>query len=121
MIRKGKRLLTAQSNSNNGKSQADSSKWASYEIKKWDNQRPTQDYWDELKRVSKNQVLGNAVKNALKKQYLETQLEGAVKQLQQDMGFDKEGGGSFDGLTPEEQQRFKDRVNSIAQCLVLLV
>lgn len=62
-----------------------------------------------------NQVLGNAVKNALKKQYLETQLEGVVKQLRQDMGFDKEGGGSFDGLTPEEQQRFKDRVNSIAQ------
>lgn len=62
-----------------------------------------------------NQVLGNAVKNALKKQLLETQLEGAVKQLQQDMGFDKEGGGSFDGLTPEEQKRFKDRVNSIAQ------
>lgn len=62
-----------------------------------------------------NQVLGNAVKNALKKQLLETQLEGAVKQLQQDMGFDKEGGGSFDGLTPEEQQRFKDRVKSIAQ------
>lgn len=62
-----------------------------------------------------NQVLGNAVKNVLKKQLLETQLEAAVKQLQQDMGFDKEGGGSFDGLTPEEQQRFKDRVNSIAQ------
>lgn len=62
-----------------------------------------------------NQVLGNAVKNALKKQLLETQLEGAVKQLQQDMGFDKEGGGSFDGLTPEEQQRFKDKVNSIAK------
>jgi hypothetical protein len=62
-----------------------------------------------------NQVLGNAVKNALKKQLLETQLEGAVKQLQRDMGFDEEGGVSFDGLTPEEQQRFKDRVNSIAQ------
>lgn len=62
-----------------------------------------------------NQVLGNAVKNALKKQLLETQLESAVKQLQHDMGFDDEGGGSFDGLTPEEQQRFKDRVNSIAQ------
>lgn len=62
-----------------------------------------------------NQVLGNAVKNALKKQLLETQLESAVKQLQRDMGFDEEGGGSFDGLTPEEQQRFKDRVNSIAQ------
>lgn len=62
-----------------------------------------------------NQVLGNAVKNALKKQFLEQQLQNAVKQLQRDMGFDEEGGGSFDGLTPEEQQRFKDRVNSIAQ------
>ena len=62
-----------------------------------------------------NQVLGNAVKNALKKQFLEQQLQDAVKQLQRDMGFDDEGGGSFDGLTPEEQQRFKDRVNSIAQ------
>lgn len=62
-----------------------------------------------------NQVLGNAVKNALKKQLLEQQLQSAVKQLQRDMGFDEEGGGSFDGLTPEEQQRFKDRVNSIAQ------
>lgn len=62
-----------------------------------------------------NQVLGNAVKNALKKQFLEQQLQSAVKQLQRDMGFDEESGGSFDGLTPEEQQRFKDRVNSIAQ------
>ena len=62
-----------------------------------------------------NQVLVNAVKNALKKQFLEQQLQNAVKQLQRDMGFDDEGGGSFDGLTPEEQQRFKDRVNSIAQ------
>lgn len=62
-----------------------------------------------------NQILGNAVKNALKKQFLEQQLQNAVKQLQRDMGFDDEGGGSFDGLTPEEQQRFKDRVNSIAQ------
>lgn len=62
-----------------------------------------------------NQVLGNAVKNALKKQFLEQQLQSAVEQLQRDMGFDEEDGGSFDGLTPEEQQRFKDRVNSIAQ------
>lgn len=62
-----------------------------------------------------NQVLGNAVKNALKKQLLEQQLQNAVKQLQRDMGFNDEGGGSFDGLTPEEQQRFKDRVKSIAQ------
>lgn len=62
-----------------------------------------------------NQVLGNAVKNALKKQFLEQQLQNAVKQLQRDMGFNDEGDGSFDGLTPEEQQRFKDRVKSIAQ------
>lgn len=62
-----------------------------------------------------NQVLGNAVKNALKKQFLEQQLQNAVKKLQYDMGFDDEGGGSFNGLTPEEQQQFKDRVNSIAQ------
>ena len=62
-----------------------------------------------------HQVLGNAVKNALKKQFLEQQLQNAVKQLQRDMGFNDEGGGSFDGLTPEEQQRFKDRVKSIAQ------
>jgi len=51
---------TAQSNSNNGKSQADSSKWASYEIKKWDNERPTKEYWNELKRVSKNQIVWGA-------------------------------------------------------------
>jgi site-specific DNA-methyltransferase (adenine-specific) len=51
---------TAQSNSNNGKSQADSSKWASYEIKKWDNERPTKEYWIELKRVSKNQIVWGA-------------------------------------------------------------
>jgi len=51
---------TAQSNSNNGKSQADSSKWASYEIKKWDNERPTKEYWYELKRVSKNQIVWGA-------------------------------------------------------------
>ena len=51
---------TAQSNSNNGKSQADSSKWASYEIKKWDNERPSAEYWAELKRVSKNQIVWGA-------------------------------------------------------------
>lgn len=62
-----------------------------------------------------NQILGNAVKNALKKQFLEQQLQNAVKQLQYDMGFDDEGGGSFDGLTPEEQQRFKDRIAAISQ------
>lgn len=57
-----------------------------------------------------NDVLKNAVANALKLQFLEKPLQQAIKQLQKDMGFDKEGNGSFDGLTPEEQARFKEAV-----------
>ena len=57
-----------------------------------------------------NQVLRNAVANALKLQFLEKPLQNAIKQLQKDMGFDEEGNGSFDGLTPEEQARFKAAV-----------
>lgn len=57
-----------------------------------------------------NQVLKNAVANALKLQFLEKPLQQAIKQLQKDMGFDEEGNGSFDGLTPEEQARFKAAV-----------
>lgn len=60
------------------------------------------------------QVLQNAVKNALKLQFLEAPLQAAVSQLQQAMGFDLEGNGSFDGLTDSEQQAFKDRVAQIA-------
>ena len=55
----------------------------------------------------------NAVKNALKLQFLERPLQDAIAQLQKDMGFDEKGGGSFDGLTPGEQQRFKDAVANI--------
>lgn len=54
-----------------------------------------------------NDVLKNAVANALKLQFLEKPLQNAIKQLQKDMGFDEEGNGSFDGLTEEEQARFK--------------
>ena len=57
-----------------------------------------------------NDVLKNAVANALKLQFLEEPLQQAIKQLQKDMGFDEEGNGSFDGLTPEEQARFKEAV-----------
>lgn len=57
-----------------------------------------------------NDVLKNAVANALKLQFLEKPLQQAIKQLQKDMGFDEEGNGSFDGLTPEEQTRFKEAV-----------
>ncbi len=58
-------------------------------------------------------VMQNAVKNALKLQFLERPLQDAIAQLQKDMGFDEKGGGSFDGLTPGEQQRFKDAVANI--------
>lgn len=55
-------------------------------------------------------VLRNAVLNALKLQFLEKPLQTAIKRLQQDMGFDEEGNGSFDGLTQEEQDRFRNSV-----------
>lgn len=59
------------------------------------------------------QVMQNAVKNALKLQFLEKPLQNAIKTLQRDMGFDDEGNGSFDGLTQDEQNRFKNAVASI--------
>ncbi|WP_373248844.1 hypothetical protein [Bacteroides thetaiotaomicron] len=65
-----------------------------------------------FEEVSK-QVMQNAVKNALKLQFLEKPLQNAIKQLQRDMGFDDEGNGSFDGLTQTEQNRFKNAVSAI--------
>lgn len=61
-----------------------------------------------------NNVMRNAVKNALKLQFLEAPMKAAVDQLQKSMGFDETGAGSFDGLSPSEQQAFKDRVSGIA-------
>jgi hypothetical protein len=58
-------------------------------------------------------VMQNAVKNALKLQFLEKPLQNAIKQLQKDMGFDSEGGGTFNGLTQAEQDRFKNEVDRI--------
>jgi hypothetical protein len=58
-------------------------------------------------------VMQNAVKNALKLQFLEAPLQNAIKQLQKDMGFDEEGKGTFNGLTAAEQQRFKNAISSI--------
>lgn len=57
-----------------------------------------------------NDVLKNAVKNALKIKLLDEPLQQAIKQLQHDMGFDKEGNGTFDGLTEAEQARFKNAI-----------
>lgn len=59
-----------------------------------------------------NDVLKNAVLNALKLQFLEEPLQKATKQLQKDMGFDEEGNGTFDGLTQVEQDRFKTAIQA---------
>ena len=61
------------------------------------------------------EIMANAVKNAVSKQFLTGPLQAAMKQLQAAMGFDAEGNGTFDGLTPQEQQEFKDRVHAIAE------
>ena len=59
-----------------------------------------------------NDVIKNAVVNALKLQFLERPLQKAIKQLQKDMGFDEEGNGSFNGLTETEQARFKQAIQA---------
>lgn len=59
-----------------------------------------------------NDVIKNAVVNALKLQFLEQPLQKAIKQLQKDMGFDEEGNGSFNGLTETEQARFKQAIQT---------
>lgn len=60
-----------------------------------------------------NDVIKNAVVNALKLQFLEQPLQKAIKQLQKDMGFDEEGNGSFNGLTETEQARFKQAIQAV--------
>ena len=57
-------------------------------------------------------VIKNAVVNALKLQLLEKPLQAAIKRLQRDMGFDEEGNGYFNGLTEAEQKRFKEAVEA---------
>ena len=71
---------------------------------------------DALKRLNEvykqvaDDILKKAVANALKLMFLEKPLQAAIKQLQKDMGFDEEGNGSFDGLTEDEQARFRAAV-----------
>ena len=62
-----------------------------------------------------NNVLKNAVLNQLKKQFLEKQLQGALDKLYKDMGGDDEGNFNFNGLSPEEQQEFRDKIKEISQ------
>lgn len=59
-----------------------------------------------------NDVIKNAVVNALKLRFLEHPLQKAIKQLQKDMGFDEEGNGAFNGLTESEQARFKQAIQA---------
>lgn len=59
-------------------------------------------------------VLGNAVANALKLKLLEEPLQQAINALVRDMGFNADGTGTFDGLTEEEQQAFRDKVEGAA-------
>ncbi|MGV0921907.1 tape measure protein [Empedobacter falsenii] len=62
-----------------------------------------------------NNVLKNAVLNQLKKRFLEDQLKGALDKLYEDMGGSKDGTFNFNGLSPEEQQAFRDKIKEISQ------
>ncbi len=59
-----------------------------------------------------NDVLKNAVLNQLKKRFIEEELKKALDQLEKDMGVDEKG---WNGLSPEEQQEFRDRIKDISQ------
>lgn len=60
-------------------------------------------------------VMKNAVKNALKLQLLEKPMQDIVKQMLKNMGFDEQGNGSFDGLTKEERDSLKAMMASASQ------
>ena len=62
-----------------------------------------------------NDVLKNAILNQLKKEFLENQLQAALDKLKKDMGGDDEGNFSWNQLTPEEQQEFRDKIKDISK------
>lgn len=61
-----------------------------------------------------NQVLQNAIVNQLKRNFLEKQLDKALKQLQDDMGWWNGDDFIFDGLTDDEIAAFKAKVQAAA-------
>lgn len=61
-----------------------------------------------------NQVLQNAIVNQLKRNFLETQLDKALKNLQDDMGYWNGDEFIFDGLTDAEIASFKAKVQAAA-------
>lgn len=52
-------------------------------------------------------VMKQAVKNALKMQLLEKPMQNIVSQMLKSMGFDEKGNGTFDGLTADERENLK--------------
>ena len=62
-----------------------------------------------------NNVLKNAVVSQLKKNFLETQLQNTLAELEKSMGYWTDSGDFiFEGLSDTEIQNFKDKVASIA-------
>ena len=66
-----------------------------------------------------NDVVNNGLKNAvvsqLKKNFLETQLQNTLAELEKSMGYWTDSGDFiFEGLSDTEIQNFKDKVASIA-------
>lgn len=59
-----------------------------------------------------NSVLKNLVVNQLKKKFLENQLQGALDNLEKDMGYWNGDDFVFDGLTQAEIDRFKSAVGA---------
>lgn len=61
-----------------------------------------------------NQVLQNLIVNQLKKNFLEQQLQGALDQLENSMGWWNGDTFVFDGLTDDEIAAFKSKVQAAA-------
>lgn len=61
-----------------------------------------------------NEVLKNAIVNQLKKEFLETQLQGALDNLTDSMGYWNGDEFVFDGLTDSEIAAFKAKVQTVA-------
>lgn len=61
-----------------------------------------------------NEVLKNAIVNQLKKKFLETQLQGALDNLTNSMGYRNGDDFVFDGLTDAEIAAFKQKVQAAA-------
>lgn len=55
-------------------------------------------------------VMRNAVKNALKMKLLEEPMQKIIDQLIENMGFKPDGSGSFDGLTDAEREQIKQKM-----------